>query len=175
MNASNAKRLVLALRKMAAAWPRTEFSETTIVVYAEALADLPVERVEAAIATLVRTSEWLPTVAKIRAEAAVSHRTFAEAEWLLVQAEVRRVGIDVGGREFIAGGKRYRTVGATFVSPITAEAVATIGWRAICEADPASTAMRETFVRTWSKIAEARRDENDRAIGPGGMMMERGA
>lgn len=63
------------LADLMAAFPRTRIDPATVRVYLAALKDLPIQALERAVAALIRTSEWFPTVAAIRL--AVAEHTLA--------------------------------------------------------------------------------------------------
>jgi len=89
-------------------------------VYCEALSDLPVDVVSAAIDRLIRTARFLPAVAEIREVVAEARCGLLDADvaWGEVLAQVRRCG-------------RYRI--PTWSSPALAAAVDAIGWHEICD------------------------------------------
>lgn len=53
-------------------WPQKDFSEESAMVYLDGLKDLPMDSALAALRSLVRTSDFRPTVAEIRRETARS-------------------------------------------------------------------------------------------------------
>lgn len=68
---------------------RVRVSDETVAVWTQALADLPLSEVLAAVRRLVRTSEWPPSIAAICAECLDDGITEAEGwrqlqEWLLL-------------------------------------------------------------------------------------------
>jgi hypothetical protein len=50
----------------AAAWPRQQLGPATIAVYVEALHDLPLDEVEAAMRTAIRMMRFPPTISELR-------------------------------------------------------------------------------------------------------------
>jgi len=71
--------IVKVLGTLAAAYPRFPLTKATSRVYVRLLLDLPVELLEDAALHSISTSEWFPTIAKLRA---------AAVEILAVQAGV---------------------------------------------------------------------------------------
>ena len=68
---NNVKRVAAIVLQAANAWPHIAGKMTagTAAIYAQALADIPAEAVEVAYASLLRTSQWYPSVAQVRQEA----------------------------------------------------------------------------------------------------------
>lgn len=71
MNNNNVQRVAAIVLQAANAWPHIAGKMTagTAAIYAQALADIPAEAVEVAYASLLRTSQWYPSVAQVRQEA----------------------------------------------------------------------------------------------------------
>ena len=135
---------------LAAAFPQAQVTEATSEVYETMLADLDFEPAQEAVHRLCATSEWLPTIAKIRATytdiTRGPRRTGAEAHGDVL-AEIRRVGAYDKPR---------------FVDPIVAECVASMGWRGLCLGDN-EAADRARFIELYDRLSE--RDRQDAVVG----------
>jgi len=89
------------------AYPRQDFPDRTVAVYATALADLGDEEVMRAVERLIRRSTWLPSIAEIRLDVAEERLGLPSVEdaWAMVRAgaggawpaPVRDAADDVGG------------------------------------------------------------------------------
>jgi hypothetical protein len=127
-------------------------------MYTLGLIDLEYKLVQQALGRLVRTSEWMPTVAAIRdAVGVVAHGrkpTGAEA-WGEVVAAMKRYGSHrTPGNEF------------TFNDPIVARVVRMFGWRDLCASDNAH-ADRARFIDAYDRISMQERVEAQAS--PGGV------
>lgn len=148
MTRGEASKLVTLL---AAAFPRAGVTTATSEVYEAMLADLPYPEASEAVARLLRTSRFLPTIAEIR-EAAVelkrgALRSGAEA-WGDVLKQIRRVG-HVGVPKF--------------QDPITAECVRILVWRNLAIEGTNDAADRARFCELYDDLA--RRDRVDEVAG----------
>ncbi len=136
---------------LSAAYRDAPISEATAEVYEAMLADLPFAATQAAVARLVATSKWFPTVAEIReAVVAVERgavRSGVEAWGDVVQA-IRKVGA-------------YRPPPA-FADPIVTECVELTGWRGLCLGEN-EAADRAKFVQLYDALAA--RDRTDAQAG----------
>lgn len=90
----NKERFVLAISRLCVAFSK-EFTEETIEIWSEALADLPIEAVERAVVTAVRELKTKPYPAHIRelagaksAEVSVAEK--AETAWRQVREAAKR-------------------------------------------------------------------------------------
>lgn len=132
---------------LVAAFPRPPIAEKTVAIYEQMLRDLAVEVAHRAVARLVATSKWLPTIAEIRAaavEAQLGARRAGAEAWGDVNDAVRRVG-------------RYGT--PKFADPLVAEAVRSLGWLAICDSTN-DVADRARFIELYDSLAvRARGDQ----------------
>lgn len=108
------------------AYPRQDFPDRSVTLYAKALSDLNPALVMAAVERLVRRSTWLPSIAEIRmevAEALVGLPSGDEA-WEAVTSkqawelppEVAQTVDDVGGWWAIRTSSRPETMRAQFLS-----------------------------------------------------------
>lgn len=149
------------VKRLLAAYPtqRQKMTPTDLgamtVVYTAGLIDLDFELARAAVDRAVKVAEWIPTIAKIRAEAVEltsgSARSGEEA-WGDVLRQVGRVGVYGQPR---------------FADPAIAEAVDCIGWRAICSAPEAQSAIREGFAAAYERITAGQRKQTQVAPGAG--------
>lgn len=120
--------------------------------YQQALADIPVDILNATIWALINTSKFLPTVAEIREKAReVKRLAGGQAEnnagvaWEAVCNAIRKVG-------------GYRL--PTFKDEICAKVVRQIGWMNICMTPiEMTTALRAQFIKLYEK--EAARVESE--------------
>lgn len=124
-----------------------ELARKTAEVYKRMILDLDYEVAEQAVARLITTSKFLPTIAEIRA-AAVDMTQGAKRQggeaWGDVNMEIRRVG-------------RYDL--PEFNDPLTAEAVNQLGWLSLCDSTN-DVADRARFIELYDGLAErGRRDE----------------
>ena len=159
------------MRVIFAAWPSQRQRMSTddvhgmFAVYSVGLGDLEVAKVKAAVTRLARTSEWLPTIAAIRAAVGVvehgEQSTGTEA-WETVLSAIRRYG-------------SHRTPGIdfSFGDPITARVVKALHWGELCASDNA-IADRARFVDAYADIAKTERREAQAAPGATNPQLERG-
>ena len=143
------------LRRILAAYPqhaaRLEPSQVTAMleVWQEDLADLPDDLLAVACRNHRERSQWLPSIAEIRASAvslmrqASPSRQSASEAWGDVKRAIGRIGY-VGSPEFS--------------NPATAAAVRRMGWRDICMDDGPEGVIRAQFERFYD--AEIARMEN---------------
>lgn len=122
----------------------------TAKVYASALDDLDENEVNQAIMFLVKTSERLPTVAKIRATV------------LELRYGPARPGGDAWGDVVKEIGRRGLSGVAGFRDPLVAKAVSRLGWSELCRSEnPAADRARfielyDALVREERHLAAAR-------------------
>ena len=101
-----------ALAALAAAYPDRQIGPDTIAVYLAALDDLPDAEVEQAVAALIRTAHWPPSIAQIRERVAEERLALPTPAAALAQVELhvfRRGGAphpDVAEALRIVGGAR---------------------------------------------------------------------
>lgn len=119
MTASESVRVV---SKLQAAYPQREVTPATTQVYAEALADLPLDEALAAVAEIVATCRWFPTISEIRERVAEARCGAPEPDQ--AYAEVR-VAVRSHGRARLP----------QWSHPAIAEAVRSIGWSALCDSE----------------------------------------
>lgn len=74
------------------AYPRQDFPDRSVALYATALADLGDDELLAAVKRLIRRSAWLPSIAEIREEVAEERLALPTPDeaWALVQDEHTR-------------------------------------------------------------------------------------
>jgi len=147
MTPADASKLVAVL---VAAFPNARVTSGTSAVYERFLADLDYRDVDEAVAVLVATCKFLPTVAEIRDAVAKSRSgaltaPSAEEAWGMVLREVGRRG-------------RYRL--PEFTHPAIEAAVSAMGWVNICDSEN-QVADRAHFFRTYdAALATSTRREN---------------
>jgi hypothetical protein len=112
--------------------------------YATLLSDLPYEHVNAAVAMLLQTRTWMPSVADIRSAVLELQRgpkrTGSEA-WASVVRAMREQGA-------------HRHPGEDFVfhDPLTARCVQAMGWRDLCLSEN-TVADRARFIELYDSMA----------------------
>lgn len=135
---------------LADAYPRAPVSVETVKVYESLLADLEFEVTQQAVARLIATSKWFPTIAEIRA---------AVVE---IRCGPRRSGVEAWGDVV----KAIRFLGAyrlpTFDDPLVAECVRTAGWVNLCRSDN-DAADRARFIELYEALRE--REHLDQVAG----------
>lgn len=139
------------LRRILAAYPqhaaRLEPSQVTAMleVWQEDLADLPDDLLAVACRNHRERSQWLPSIAEIRASAvslmrqASPARQSASEAWGDVKRAIRSIGY-VGSPEFD--------------NPATAAVVRRMGWRDICMDDGPEGVIRAQFERMYNAEIE---------------------
>jgi hypothetical protein len=141
----HAKKLVAAL---AAAYPTNKLDDDSIRVYTRMLLDLDYDAANAAIARLVATCKFPPSIAEIR-----------EATLAMVNGEVRAGG-EAWGDVLRAIGRygRNRLPGQDFKleDPVVAECVAALKWRELCDSEN-QEADRARFIQLYDRLATQRR------------------
>lgn len=125
--------------------------------YTAALLDLEFDLALRAVDRMNKTAEWIPKISEIRAEAAelaVGRQRSGSEAWGDVMAAVRKLG---------ARGE------PVFADPLVAQAVAAIGWRAICMADETDASPRARFAEVYGSLATSARKEVRLSLGGGGV------
>jgi len=132
---------------LVSAFPRPPITPQTSQVYESILADLNGEVARKAVARLIATTKWLPTIAEIRAACVETEKGARRAggeAWGDVGDAVRRFG-------------RYGS--PEFSDPITADCVRQMGWLSLCDSTN-DTADRARFIELYDELAKrARADE----------------
>lgn len=145
MSELQGKKLVAA---MIAAYPTTKITDDSAAVYVRMLLDLEYEAASAALARLVATSKFPPSIAEIR-----------EATLAMVSGEVRAGG-EAWGDVLKAIGRygRNRVPGQDFRfdDPTVAECVAALKWRELCDSE-SPEADRARFIQLYDQLAARRR------------------
>lgn len=144
MTRAEAAELVAVL---SSAYRAQSITEATCQVYETMLADLGYAAAQRAIARLIATSRYMPTVAEIR-EAVLE-----------VERGPQRGGVEAWGDVLEA----IRRVGAynpapEFGDPIVSECVRLMGWVALCRGTN-EAADRARFVELYESLAQRRRKE----------------
>lgn len=139
------ERRLAAMRRLFTAWGHgTDLAR--VQVYAEALADLPAEQLDAAVAARIRSSDsrFVPTVAELR----------------LCVAEQRTSlpPVDLAWSEVLRAVSRYgRDRVPQWSAPEVEQAVAAIGWRAICNSDETGLSIaRQQFTKAYGSTRRRR-------------------
>jgi hypothetical protein len=143
MKRSEASKLVAVLF---AAFPRCtrNMPRGTAALYERALANFTADGASVAVDTLIRTARFLPPVSEVIetcAEAGLEAVTPAESAWSEVLTAVSKFG-------------RYRR--PEFENPLTAQAVASVGWEAICNSETPGVE-RAHFISAYRASANSAR------------------
>lgn len=149
----NRSEVAALLAVCAAAYPHVNVSKETASLYAEMLADLDPQVAMGAVRRLIATSQFFPTVAAIREQAAAMVEPLAPSPakaWAEVMAKMREVG---------------RSTVPEWSHPTIAAAVATLGWRDLCMSDNQAVS-RAHF---WKVYDAAAREHKQQAILPPSM------
>lgn len=159
MNRQEAAKLVTVIR---AACPAQSARMSTqqqldmLDAYQALLGDLSYEQCNTAVAALLQTRSWMPSVADIRStalELARGPRKQGGEAWGELLRAISRYGV-------------YRTPGQdfTFSDSVTAKCVAALGWRELCNSEN-QVADRARFVELYDKLAEqAQREATSPAL-----------
>lgn len=140
MRQTDAARLVGIIR---AAWPRGVFPPESVGVYAKAICDLNLDAAAAAIDELVKTGEYLPSIAAIRemvAERACGLPASEDA-WLEAEAAVRR---------FDGGDSKTWTW--DWSSPAVGKAVRSLGGVSVMHEAPQLGFVRRDFIDAYGRF-----------------------
>ena len=128
-----------------AAYPGARWSEPTIGLYELMLADLEYEVARNAVARIIRTSRFLPTVAEVLTAAAD-----------IVVGETRN-GVDAWGDV----GMAVRRVGSygvpKFEDPVVGDCVRIMGWRNLCLGDSSEASDRARFCELYEDLQRKQR------------------
>jgi hypothetical protein len=135
-----------------AAYPsRDERRKDTIELYERMLVDLDCAAANGAVARLIQSSKFLPTIAEVRQAVHT------------VQAGPRRTGVEAWGDVT----KAIRYVGSyrvpTFDDPIVAHVVASLGWLELCRSTN-DVADRARFVEAYDAVSA--REHSEQALAP---------
>ena len=138
MNNIEAARLLALL---AAGFPNFNLQKETVAVYANQLEDLPYQHGEEAVANLLKTEDWFPTISKIRKEilfVAGGLSPSREQAWLEVQRQIAHKG-HMGSPDW-----SHESV---------SDAVRCIGWRNLCLSENQDTT-RAHFFKAYDGISQ---------------------
>lgn len=136
-----------AVATLVCGYPSAKWSEENASVYETMLGDLDFEPTMAAVARIVRTSKFMPTVAEVRAavlELRDGTGRTAEDAWGDVVAEIRRVG------------SYARPV---FADPVVAFTVERLGWRNLCLEGRNDASDRARFCELYGQARDKQRKE----------------
>jgi len=125
------------------AYPRQEFPEDTVRVYAMSLADLPVALGQRAVMELIRSSKWVPTIAEIRQRAAEigCPMPAADEAWAEAQKAARNFSPGV-------------PMDLQWSSDLVAEAVAMTGGMWGIAMSPRPDAVQRQFVEVYNSLRD---------------------
>lgn len=143
----NAREVASVVAVIAAAYPQWNASAETVSVYADALADLDVDDVTAAVRELLLVDERWPTIATIR-------RTVARRSSLLAPAP-----IDAWTEVAQTAGAAGRFDRPEWSHQAIETTVRAIGWWALCQSTNPDT-LRAQFLRLYDDA----RTETDRKV-----------
>lgn len=134
-------RVAEIMAELADTYPKAEIRPGTLKAYCKMLADIPPGELEAAVAKVVQSSRFFPTIAEIREAWALAKtgpkRSGLDA-WADVIAEVRRVGYQGTPR---------------FDDPAIPIAVRSLGgWQQLCGSET-GMADRSHFAKAYESIA----------------------
>jgi lysophospholipid acyltransferase (LPLAT)-like uncharacterized protein len=128
------------LDQLFSSYPNTKIEPATVAVYVRLLQDIPPADLQTIVDQAIATSEFLPTIAKLRDTwHAMNHAdqiTWADA-WDAVMAEMRRIG---------SYGSPH------FEDELTARVVKSMGWKALCASENTQTD-RAQFRDMYNAIA----------------------
>jgi hypothetical protein len=149
MKTKEAAKIVATL---AAAFPNARVTEETSEVYEKLLADLDYDATQKACARLIATSEWFPTIAKIR-----------EAVTLLTSGPVRTgaEAYDVVLKAIRAHGPALGTwPEPTFADPLIPKCLGVWGtWNDACESPSDDPGGRARFIDLYDELARRQRQD----------------
>ena len=121
--------VVSVMRYLSAAYPRREIEPQTVAVYVMQLirSQLPPDALLLAAMNLIDTSEWFPTVAELRAEAA--RIVFDRENWFLT-ANYRLYGHPIADELFLPPGIAREVIGYELERVDLREALGYPPWQA---------------------------------------------
>lgn len=158
MNRTESAKLVAILT---AAYPSAQVRPETSTAYAMALADIPFELGEQAVAVLLRTNKFLPTPAEIRealVDAATQDQPSWEQAWKELERTIGRFGslLLMQGDSYDAYRERYGWTG--WSTPEVEEAVDFIGYRNVCMSENSDLpTIRAQFRNCYEAIVQRKR------------------
>ncbi len=154
MNRIDTSKLLAMLTTL---WPNTVVTDETITGWTWALEDTEYEDAVAAAKVLIRTHTggFLPPPAALLEIIAESHGGLDEweAAWTELLAVIRAFGVDTAPKSYWdRNGPTEGPVFPGWSSPLVAEAVALVGYRAVCMADEREQAtIRAQFRDAYTK------------------------
>lgn len=125
---------------LVSSYPSAKVRPATVKTYAELLADLSYDECKRAVLSAIAECKFMPTIAEIRSRVAETQgpQQSGDEAWGDVMQAVARFGI-------------YRT--PIFSDACTEAAVATIGWRTICNTpEDQSATLRAQFRRVYDSM-----------------------
>ena len=152
------------LREMLASYPqhaaKLDKSQLSAMrdVWQKRLADLPSELLAMACANHIERSQWLPSIAEIRASAVSLMRQASPADqgwneaYAEMQLQIRRVGY-VGISEWSEAEGKFVSRPPEFTNPALAETVKTLGgWKAVCMNEDPEGVFRAQFREVYAIV-----------------------
>ena len=136
------KKADFVLRQLFAAYPNTQVSDGTVLIYLKLLQDVPVDDLQVVVDQCIASCKFLPTVAELREQwknlTANLNQISGEEAWGLVTLEFRRTGY-VGIPQF--------------EDERTARVVQIMGWQNLCKSEE-QMADRAHFMRIYNSLAQ---------------------
>jgi len=158
-------RLTEALEIMFEVMPSSqEATPRMIATYADRLSNLPEDAVREAIALLIDTKTFRPTIAEIRSTVAetslfVRNKKIGEEAWQEVVQQASAVGFTENRPELrvFSGGRFHDPPRPMFSDPMIEKAAYLVGWRRICQHDVEKEGpfIRKEFLRIYGELFSA--------------------
>jgi hypothetical protein len=148
----NTQETAVMLRVLRSVWPNTEINADTVKAYEWALEDISAADGERAVRTWMRTGKFFPKPAELRelvSRAVLGPDELAEAAWVEVQREIRRVGFN--RLPVYRGGRMLERPARRFSSPLIAQAVDSVGWDVLCMSEQPAE-VRKQFIFTFRAL-----------------------
>lgn len=138
----SAEGVIQSLMELSSAYTSLKLSKDNIRVYVEHLSDLPDEALHSAVRSIIRTSNFFPSIAEIR-ETTLRHTPYASLPsptdaWANVAEQLQQAGT-------------WHV--PSFAHPLIAQAVRTMGWYDLCRSDN-QMADRAHFLRIYSDMRD---------------------
>lgn len=139
------------LARLARAFPRQPIPPETHAVYAHDLATVPTGLLEAAVTEVIRTEDWFPTLARLRAVCAERLLALPTETQALAQVEARiRWGRDVGRETPEEGAGRPPAV-----HPLVVEALGQVGGYSTLRTSDEPAVVRGMFAKAYRQLRAA--------------------
>ena len=138
----SAEGVIQSLMELSSAYTSLKLTKDNIRVYVEHLSDLPDEALHSAIRSIIRTSNFFPSIAEIRETTLRNTLTASlpspSEAWANVADQLQQSGT-------------WHT--PVFAHPLIAQAVRTMGWYDLCRSDNQMTD-RAHFMRLYSDLRD---------------------